>query len=262
MVRVIPLLGRGVDLVAGTFNTHLGAGLHNGGLGWLLEQHPRLALLALQEVPQRRDIVEALEAAGARRRWAILGPDDDRRGLPFLLVRRDRFRFLGPAHSRRLEPARMARNLTEVGLLDKLTGRAVYASSVHVDPLGAGFEDANPTARLMHERQVQAYADRAGSHGPDDVVIYAGDLNERLDELRLLPAELRERHALARFRGAGVRPAFQLTRLGSREVTLDDVLVRPRPFVHVRRRRVVEVPRPNLDHRAVIAVLYVKGPTR
>lgn len=251
-------------LVAGTFNTHLGYGLDNGAFEWLLERVPWSSLWFLQEVPQRRDVIEALERAGVRDEWAVIGPQgDDRPGLPYVLARKRRFKIAGPAYSRPLAGAH-ARRLTEAHLEDRYTGRNVYASSIHVDPLGKGFVyahvDKAPGYRSLHERQVQAYADRAGSHDSQDVVIYAGDLNESLDQLRFAPVELQARHALARFRNeAHMRAAFQLTRHGTRDVTLDDVLVRPSPFVSVGRRRVLEPPFPNLDHAAVVARLSVKA---
>lgn len=257
---------RWVDLRVGTWNTHASIALRQGGLGWLLDEAPGVAVWCLQEVRDRHHLEDALIREDARRDWTICpvldehGRADGLRydvdgGLPYVLARRRRFRFVEQQAANITFGSKHERRALQVRLEDRRTGRLVVVDDVHVDPLGNGFEAAHPTARRRHEKQVAVHVDQVDEAPVGAVTIAAGDFNESLGAD--IDGHLHDRTTVARMADVGARPAFQLTRAGDRGVHLDDVFVRHAPFVRVANRRVVTPPQPGNDHRAVIARLQI-----
>lgn len=246
---------RRAGFVVGTWNVHMGHALP--GLAGLIDDHPAVHAWALQEVPapNRRSLVDAL--GHHRDDWRIVVAD--LRGTPALLIRRRPWLTLADHDAPRIRPARHNRARTWAHLHDARTGRDIYLTSVHVDPLGRGLVDAHPAARRMHMRQVQDYATATASRPAGAVVIDLGDWNERLD--RPLPAEWHDKSAAGRMAAAGSRPAFRTTAAGSRDVTLDDAFARAALYLQVTRRRLLAHPHPASDHRPVI-VRYTIDPLK
>lgn len=270
---------RAARLVVGTCNTHKGAALRAGVLPWLFEHAPRVDVWALQEVPDVDDLQVALRQSGQAGEWWIVpGWDVPGRGLPYFLVRRDRFKIIWAAAPDISHGSRHDRRRTTASLRHQITDRVVSVADVHPDPLGRGFVRGNRAARRRHEHQVQAHANWLRAAPVDAVAIAAGDFNEQLDELvqrvggqvadlqRKLGARtpraaallqrvpLAGRTATARMRRARLVPSWpQQGRRFDNDVRLDDVFFRPDPHVALRYRRVLDPPaRFDLDHSVVV----------
>lgn len=270
---------RAARLVIGTFNTHKGAALRAGALPWLFEHAPRVLVWALQEVPDLDDLQGALRRSNQANEWMIVpGWAIPGRGLPYFLVRRDRFKIMWADAPDISHGSRHDRRRTTAQLRDQITGRVVSLCDVHPDPLGRGFQDSNRAARKRHSKQVQAHADWIRWAPAEAVAIAIGDWNERLGERvqivggqvaalqrklghraplvrkALERTPLAARTATARMRRAGLVPSWsQPGRRVDAEVRLDDAFFRPDPYVALRYRRVLEPPaRFHLDHPVVV----------
>lgn len=243
-------------MVVGTWNTHAGVALRNGGLSWLLTHAPRLRILALQEVQSADELRAALRTARAADRFRVLpgdGYDGHKTGLPYLLVDRRRFAVEGVAHPSITFGEKYERRLLTAQLTDRRSGCPVAVVDVHVQPMAAGLAGAPASVRERHERQVQAVATTCGAFVADDVVTLAlGDWNEQLDNQ--VPDAHRSNTAVARMRRAGLRPAHATTRKGARAVRLDDVFTST-AGVTVAHRRVLSPLVSGNNHDAVVAQL-------
>lgn len=244
---------RDAALVVGTWNTHVGIALRNGGLRWLMKRAPQMVACSLQEVPGpvflRRYLPDGWGFAPA----GTSGLDGK---LSYVAFDRDRFEFKWSGGEDITHGEKYDRRRATVGLHDRITGRLVIQSSVHVAPLGKGFARAKVGYRKLHEGQVQEYADATAKRPLDAVVIDAGDWNERLAEH--LPDRLRNKSAIARMRRAGSFPAHQLAPNPAGPVKLDDLFIKTRPFIEVKRRKVLDPPVRGNDHHAVVTRLRIE----
>lgn len=246
-----------------TFNTHIGQALRNDSLGWLVDRAPGAHIILLQEVPDLESVHAAMRRAEMLRTWRILPKNGfQRRGLPYILVRKRRFTLKFHNAPNISNGSRHARARAAAVLFDKRTNRDVWLANVHTDPLGLGFGKANPGARKIHISQTDAYADffqDAPVFG--SVEIAGGDWNERLAEpIQQQRDPLSSRTATQTMRRVGLVPSRDLLPRGkgNREVRLDEIFVSPQPYVRVIGRRLMDPPGKADDHNAVLTRMRIE----
>lgn len=253
---------RDADLVAITYNTHMGMALSD--ILWLLRRMPRTSLIFLQEVPNIHVLRSWMREHGLLEDWRIVPghQKDGERGLPFILAKRRRYRLLYAAAPRISFGSKHDRARTTAILRDTRTGRLLYLGDVHPDPLGQGFVKAHRGARRIHEAQVNEYVEWFRDAPEDAVLIAAGDFNESLDDpIQSKSDRLGRRTATQRFATVGLEPAWRATgsKQVSRSVRLDDFFIGADPFARLKRRQVLDPPSPHGDHPAVGIVLRVRA---
>ena len=254
---------RDANLNVLTINVHVGLVAYVGGVRWLLARHPRTALVLVQEAERKRARA-AVRASLPWPVWAKIGPTGDQRGGTYVYARRTRFKVLGRTNrlvSRGRTGMHPTRRLVAAELLDKVTGRVVDASSVHTwHIVGRSLERPDNPIVKGHVAQVRAHAEHhAAQHrrDPDSVQLAGGDYNEQLAG----PAQRDQPNSASRIMRdtARMAPAHLLTKAGDRNVRLDDVYLRRRPFLEVLARKVIRLPFKVADHPAVWVRLRIKA---
>lgn len=110
---------------------------------------------------------------------------------------------------------------------DKRTNRKMFFGSMHVDPLGKGFVEANPMARARHIHQVWEWArwtQRFLQQSGDNAAFIGGDVNERMNlehQVAEKKPALRHRTTIAQFREVGLQPAAEARQQRNKVKMLD-----------------------------------------
>lgn len=237
-----------------TYNGHVGIAFRNGALPFLA-RHGRFDVAFLQECRNVADVKRDLPPS----KWHYAPVEQPRKGTTYVVARKRRFDLLGVENLDVTFGEQHERRLVVATLRDKRTRRVVVATSLHVAPLGQGFEHAHPGARARHEKQVQAYADRMAEVPVGAVAVLGGDVNERLWQDAGLPRHLRERSVVGRMAEAGLLPTFKVAGQGA---GLDEIFFRPDPYVRLVKRERVEVPVKGGDHPAVKATFRIRKAKR
>lgn len=183
------------------WNTRIGLNFTPDTWAWVRKHLPLVHVLYLQEV---KDVARVERILGDD--W-IVWPDH--RGLQgtvcLVAIRKRRF-VLEDTVRRQIKSAKHQREIIALVVTDKRTSRKLVLGSLHVDPLGKGFVEANAIARVRHINQVEAWADFAKGWigwSDDAAVFIGGDVNERLQDehtvARRKPA-LADKTVLAQFR--------------------------------------------------------------
>lgn len=234
-----------------TLNTHVGWSIRNGTLGNLVDRLDP-DVLYLQEIKRRHKRLLREELGPG---WAITGPEDS-----VLALRLPRFVVLDTKAPEITFGEQYDRYATGAVAVDTVTGRRLAAQSVHVQPLGRGLSGATEGARRRQTRQLRALARWQKRRNRRVVSLDGGDFNQNLrDRPEDLRPEIRPHSAYSLYEIAGMVGAHELKGDGKRPARLDGFMVRPAPFVRVRRHRVVQTHRKGDDHPAVFCVLHVKA---
>jgi len=252
-----------VSLEVGTWNSHVGTALRDGGLAWLMKQEPDVDVWLLQEVPDRATL---LKHGVDEKEWHLVVPKREPGGGvdSVILARKSRLKPLTHAspnisHGETNERGKpRPRHRTTARFRDLRTGRITALGSMHVHPLGKGLAGAAAGARKIHVAQVAEWAKWAkGRTNPEAVVILGGDGNERL--LAKVPARLAAQSLPGQLEVTGLR--FAHTQHDGGAVELDDIANRDDPFVKVTDRRSHVPPAKGNDHAAVV-VAYAITPRK
>jgi hypothetical protein len=239
------------------WNTHVGVGILNGGLTWLIgETNPDVLLLSEVGRPVAR---AALRARLNPAVWKIVGNERPSWGRgatgTMIVTRRSRLRFLNGSNtlvSPYLDRMHPQRRTTVGWYVDKLTGARVTLSSMHTWTL-VGLKTA-PEKRHMikpgHMMQVQRYAAHArNARAQGDLVVFGGDVNERVNGDGTQPVEEAMRNA-----------GMVLTRPWTdRTDSLDDIwrsAVAGARAVKSANYRRLTVPGKGIDHRAIVVDVW------
>lgn len=236
-------------------NGHVGLGIRNGAIEWVLERHPWVNLALIQEARSGSDLAAALGP-----KWAMWPVEQHGRSrateaMTYVCWRKDRFEPAGGWNRDITHGEKHPRRLTAIRLVDRKTGRTVVAASVHVAPLGRGFALADPVARGIHVAQMREYVNLFAGQPEDYVLLAGGDFNEQL--WKQVPENLSLLSSTGQFGQIGMKPAHRIVPANG-PVRLMELFVKATKSVRVKRRTAFEVPVPGMDHEAVIVHVKVR----
>lgn len=244
-----------------TWNTHMDRTMNKTTWRWIRLRFPRIHVLYLQEVARPDNARKVLGKGWTLAPVGAVKTGEAMKPTTYLAYRNKRFRDVKVGTADTTYGSKWGRRVVHMTGWDKRSRRPVSEVSVHVDPLGNGFYDANPVARDRHMRQIATAATVASlaATTPDVVAAVGGDMNERLWDAR--PGHpLTIKSAVSQFANAGYTPAFRIT---GQRVNLDDIFVRKARYVRNVRRIQLRPPFAGFDHDVVwVGVKVRKAPKR
>lgn len=244
-------------------NGHVGVAVNNGVIEWQLKKMPRANIAFVVEAGHQPGPIHHAFGQG----WQIFPdwhPDDFHNGknpMNYVAVRGHR-RWVHVSSDNHLlkdiDP--YPRRLGGVVLYDRRAKRYVRLSAAHVDPLGEGFTNANPHARLRHVHQVGEYVEFHGDSHPGEVSLSGGDWNEQTQdaEIARVPLNIRSKTATEQFSNIGMRPAWELAGIKEGASGLLELFANRDRWLEVRRWQRFEPPIQGIDHETVGVWLRVR----
>lgn len=246
-----------------TVNVHVGLVIFAGALAWVLARTPGVHVVLVQEASRARPR-HALLRTFKGKNWHRVGPGVNEAGLvgTYIFLKKSRFKLLDETYdhvSDFVSNMHPTRKLVAAKALDKRTGRILDISCVHTWHIVGRTLGAKGSISEGHIAQVCAHAEyhRASYEAnPGSVQAAGGDWNERLNRPAQGRVDLSAIYLMRKV--AKMVPAYRRTLKGSKKVSLDDVFVRPAPYVTVLRRRHIKIPFKVADHPAILVILGVR----
>lgn len=215
-----------------TWNTHMDRTVTPQVWRWIRVNLPRIHVIYFQEVSDLPNLRRVLGDD-----WEIVPEKRHKRSTSYVAYRKRRFGVPLVTTFRDISfGSRWDRSVVGVSVMDRRSNRRCTFGSIHTDPLGEGFQNANWRARRRHIKQTRAWVSwisKVAARHPQGVQVVGGDVNERLN----IPVHgrLSMKTAQVLFARKGFVAAHTVTDGVSPH--LDDVFARETEFLEIESRR-------------------------